>query len=48
MSAVDVAVAFDDELAGRGVGLDELRQQRDPHVTVTQTENSSPGVSVGV
>ena len=29
-SAVDVAVAFDDELAGGGVGVDELRQERDP------------------
>jgi hypothetical protein len=28
-SGVDVAVALDDELAGGGVGVDELRQQRD-------------------
>src|SRR4051812_8000902 len=30
-SAVDVAVALDDELAGRRVAVDEIRQQRDPH-----------------
>src|SRR4051794_25935356 len=31
ISSVDVAVAFDDELAGGGVGVDELRQQWDAH-----------------
>jgi hypothetical protein len=47
-SAVDVAVSFDDELAGDGDGVDELLQQRVRTVTVTQTENSSPGVRLGV
>src|SRR5919112_4336911 len=30
-SGIDVAVALDEELAGGGVGVDELRQQRDAH-----------------
>jgi len=38
-SAVDVAVALDDELAGRGVGVDELRRQRDPYGNVKMTAN---------
>jgi hypothetical protein len=46
-SAAEVAVAFDDELPGRGVGVKNSRQQWDPHDARHAHGELLPGVSVG-
>jgi hypothetical protein len=46
-SAVDVSVAFDDELAGGGVGVDELGQQWDTHRDRHADGELLPRVRVG-
>jgi hypothetical protein len=46
-SAVDVAVALVDELAGRGVGVDELRQQREPHGDGDAAGELLPAIRIG-